>query len=170
MKSYLALRESMKLEDNNGRFTFTLRASLGDNTGKGDVRLAMESMSEIESINEQFQKLSKCMAFVREEADRRMKSVQLRFGFASLPDEILSLVLSYASQCETHRHDTHQHRSHKRNVIKYKSPFLSAVSLSHVCRRLRYVLLGTPEIWSAICDDMSPYAVEACLDRRVGCH
>ncbi len=101
MKSYLALRESMKLEDNNGRFTFTLRASLGDSTGKGDVRLAMESMSEIESINEQFQKLSKCMAFVREEADRRMKSVQLRFGFASLPDEILSLVLSYASQCET---------------------------------------------------------------------
>jgi len=30
------------------------------------------------------------------------------------------------------------------------------------------VLLGTPEIWSDICDDMSPYAVEACLDRSGG--
>ncbi len=115
-------------------------------TDKKGMRRAMETLSEIKSVNKELQKLSKCMKFIVVEAERRYKAMQLRNGFESLPNEILSHILRFASQ----RDDRTS---------------LSAVILSHVCRRFRDAMLRTPDVWNEIRDNMSLDMVKACLER-----
>lgn len=147
---------------------YNVSASFDDIASNCDFRRAVDFVSEIEDMKRLFATLSECMAFVHEESERRLNSAQLRAGFASLPNEILSVVLAFASQNSSDESGGHRNRGKGRNSSKYEKQFLSAVSLSHVCRRFRLVLLSTPEFWNSFSDNMKPGAIQACLQRSGG--
>ncbi len=65
-----------------------------------DIQKAAVEFKEFQYVNEQFQKLSKCMETIRTVAEDRLKAAQLRIGITSLPNELLTLILHLTIQCE----------------------------------------------------------------------
>ncbi|KLO18980.1 hypothetical protein SCHPADRAFT_899317 [Schizopora paradoxa] len=144
---------------------FTFRAALNGASEKSDIQKGVDFLSETVVLKRQFQLLAECLSFVQEESERRLNSALLRIGVASLPDEILSVIFAFASQCESIQDDHNPYNRGDRFVSKNVKQFFSAVSLSHVCRRFRHIILSAPEFWTSIWDNMRPGVVEFCLVR-----
>ncbi|KLO18979.1 hypothetical protein SCHPADRAFT_97325 [Schizopora paradoxa] len=131
--------------------------TLDGGSGNNDIRKGVDFWSETLSLKRQFHLLAECMGFVQEETERRLNSALLRIGVASLPDEILSHILAFASH--------HESTSDDLSTFGKEKQFFSTVSLSHVCRRFRRVVLSTPQFWTSVSDSMQPSLVEVCLAR-----
>ncbi|KLO16180.1 hypothetical protein SCHPADRAFT_938088 [Schizopora paradoxa] len=62
------------------------------------------------------------------------KSLRSTLALASLPDDILSIIIEYAA-------------------LEYE-PGFGALDLSHVCRNFRYIALHLPKIWTRLSNDV----------------
>ncbi|KLO18984.1 hypothetical protein SCHPADRAFT_97615 [Schizopora paradoxa] len=137
----------------------SLNDGLKENTA--NVRLAKAKLIDFKHISEQFQKLSKCLEVTCAVAERRLCATQLRIGFASLPNELLTNILSLAIPSE----EPDPTESRVSDGVSFRKSFWSAVTFSHVCDRFRRVALSSPKLWNKISDDMSQEEVKACLLR-----
>lgn len=140
------------------------RVSLDDTCGatQDDIRRVAAELKDFKHMDEQFQKLSNCIKAIRITAEQRLKAARLRIGIASLPDELLANIFHFVTQEEDHKDVL---SVVFRGFESFKSMFLSAVKLSHVCDRFRRVALLTPSLWNGISDDMTPHMVKLSLIR-----
>ncbi|KLO18959.1 hypothetical protein SCHPADRAFT_94984 [Schizopora paradoxa] len=146
--------------------SLTGRPVLFDNSFRDttdETRLVKLQIKEFKHISDQFQKLAKCMEATCAVAERRWEAAQIRIGLASLPNELLSNILSLAST--VHETNPSSSRATFCAAVSFRNSFRSAVDFSHVCDRFRRTALQTPELWNKISDDMNQHMVQLCLVR-----
>ncbi|KLO14096.1 hypothetical protein SCHPADRAFT_939868 [Schizopora paradoxa] len=88
------------------------------------------------------------------DCNSQIRSLRLRSGLLALPDEILSLVLHFASQQEDDDPG-----------VAAKKTINEAIKLSHVCSRFRGLIISAAEFWRRITPQMHPEVVSMCFSR-----
>lgn len=101
-----------------------------------------------------------------ETCESRIDAFDIRRGFYSLPDEILSTVLEYASQ-PGGDDDDDDNEDHKNDLKKLIVRVVkSATKLSHVCKRFRDLIIRSPCLWNRVFNGMgNTDMVSTCLSR-----
>ncbi|KLO09638.1 hypothetical protein SCHPADRAFT_943502 [Schizopora paradoxa] len=132
-------------------------ARIKDGKGFALVSRARHIHSRLEMIDVILDKISSRVQDKIQIARQRINSVASVCGLASLPCEVLSLVLSFVV-----------HGSPSSS----KPRSLISVRLSHVCRHFRYIITTNPRFWTTI--STTPFVpelrlVDACLERSKGC-
>ncbi len=79
-------------------------------------------------------------------AKNHLKALSLRHGMSSLPDDILSEVLMYATRPDNLEKGMPVDVEIEMNSIR------AALSLTHVCSRFRGLVLNNPRVWTILSD------------------
>ncbi len=102
--------------------------------------------------------------------ERQIRSLELRSGIGSLPDEILADVLEFVVQIPDEGGDQTGSDDIDSNVdyYTYRTIVIEArvaTRLSQVCRRFRNLVILSPKLWRRICSMMNPGMASSCVSR-----
>ncbi|KLO14097.1 hypothetical protein SCHPADRAFT_332759 [Schizopora paradoxa] len=122
-----------------------------------DVETAEQSMVAMDVLRPAVQATRDVLSWVEAQftaCEGHVRSLKLRAGFLTLPDEILSVVLVYAS-----------HQGSETDIDDIEDSVKAATVLSHVCSRFRTLVLTTPSHWNRISSLMNLEAINTCFLR-----
>jgi len=133
---------------------------------KGACERAVQTRNVLKTAADTLYKIWEHISLQLETCEHNIEAYELRRGFFTLPDEILSTVLEYAAlQGPLGEEDVINGKKddEKENIIYTVK---SAAKLSHVCKRLRDLIIHSPRLWKCVFNGMGePNMVSTCLSR-----
>ncbi len=102
-----------------------------------------------------FHRIQDCISRQVKACGLGTRALRLRGGLSSLPDEVLAIVLQYATTAPFDMYEG----------ISATLFTRAAMKLSHVCQRFRYLMVGISSLWSRIFSGMDSGLVSTLCDR-----
>ncbi len=118
---------------------------------KAAERIA-DVMDTLKLAADGFHRIQDCISRQVEACDTQVRALRLRGGLSSLPDEILAIVLEYAT---TTPFDIYEEGN---SAILFTR---AAITLSHICQRFRFLMVRISSLWSRIFNGMKYRLVSA---------
>ncbi len=104
------------------------------------------------------QKVEEYLSRQTEALKTQIRTLRLRGGLSSLPDEVLAIVLKYATTASAPFDD-----DEGRSATLFTK---ASIKLSHVCQRFRFLMMQISSFWSCIFNGMK-YGLVSALCKRM---